>query len=136
MRRRSARDALAREQRLLGPSDPRTMDAMDILAVIKDSEGQYQEEEKLLRELLALQIKRLGQDEPQTIRTLANLAGAVSAEGRWAEAERMYADVLALERRVLGPDHPQTVPRRCTTSATTFRRKDVTQTRCKCTGTV
>jgi non-specific serine/threonine protein kinase/serine/threonine-protein kinase len=102
-------DAVATQQRVLGPRDPDTLRSMSELARVLALAGRFPEAEKLNRETLDIQNRVLGPEHPDTLLTAHGLASDVGAEGHFAEAEKMYREILDKQRRVLGPEHVETL---------------------------
>jgi tetratricopeptide (TPR) repeat protein len=101
--------ALEIRQRLLGPSHPQTLRAMDDRAWNVSRQGHYTEAEKLLREAVAGRRRVLGPEHPDTLNSMSNLAWAVGRQGHYAEAEKLQRETLDLRRRGLAPESPDTL---------------------------
>nr|CRH07729.1 Conserved mambrane protein of unknown function. TPR repeat-containing protein. Highly conserved in MTB of MC-1, AMB-1 and MSR-1 [Candidatus Magnetococcus massalia] len=83
--------------------------AMNTMALVKQSRGDYLEAEKLTRKVLAYEVKSLGETHPNTIATRTNLAGLLRLQSRFAEAEVLYDQALASAKEGLGKKHPTSI---------------------------
>jgi CHAT domain-containing protein/Tfp pilus assembly protein PilF len=102
------REALAVNEKVLGPGHPYTANAHSYLASILNARGRYAEAEPLYRKALAVNEKALGPGHPGTARCCNNLALSLRARGRYTEAEPLLRRALATLEAVQGPEHPAT----------------------------
>ncbi len=99
-------------KRLLGPSHPDTLSALNSLAVAYHAAGRVADAIPLVRQILAARERLLGADHPTTLASRNNLASAYRATGRPAEAIPLFEQNVAACERLLGADHPRTVASR------------------------
>ena len=98
--------ALAIEERSLGPDHPRVAARLNNLAMLLHSTNRRVEAEPLLRRALAIQEKNLGSGHSDTAISLVNLASIARDTGRLSEAEFLIRRALDLQESSLGPHHP------------------------------
>src|SRR5208283_2733468 len=99
------RQALASDEKALGPNHPNVAIRLNNLAVLLYSEGNYAAAEPLYRRALAIDEKALGPDHPDVARDLNNLAALLEAKGDYAGAEPLFRRALPIFEKTLGPDH-------------------------------
>jgi len=99
------RQALASDEKALGPNHPNVAIRLNNLAVLLYSEGNYAAAEPLYRRALAIDEKALGPDHPDVARDLNNLAALLEAKGDYAGAEPLMRRALAIDEKALGPDN-------------------------------
>ena len=99
--------AVAMNLRLLGPDDPRRVEGVHRLGVIRRSEGNYDEAEKHLRE--ALRLSRSGDKKAALSATtiIEELGIMFFKKGDVERAEAQFREALVL-RRKQSPDTPRT----------------------------
>jgi len=100
--------SLATYERVLGPKHPQTTTILNNLAVLFESQGNYEEARPLFERSLAIREEVLGPDHPETAAILNNLAALLQGQGNYEEALPLYERSLAIREKVLGPEHPQT----------------------------
>ncbi|KAI1330264.1 Tetratricopeptide repeat-domain-containing protein [Xylariaceae sp. FL0255] len=61
---------------------------MDNLASVLDSQGKYEEAEKMHRQTLGLGEKVLGREHPDTLTSMNNLALVLRSQGKYDEAQK------------------------------------------------
>jgi serine/threonine protein kinase/Tfp pilus assembly protein PilF len=98
--------ALAWQERELGPEHSDLDANLNNLADIYRNLGQYAKAEALLKRVLAVNERIMGSDHPHVATSLNNLAIVYRAEGRYAEAEALYARCLAIDESMRGPESP------------------------------
>jgi tetratricopeptide (TPR) repeat protein len=79
---------------------------------ILDDQGQYADEERVLRDVLKEREHALGPEAPDTLTTRNLLANALRLQDKFAEAETECRAVIQLRAKVLGPEHPDTLQTR------------------------
>jgi tetratricopeptide (TPR) repeat protein len=99
-------EALAIQEKALGPDDPDVAASLNNLAGVYREEGRYGEAEPLYRHALAIREKLLGRDNPTLASNLNNLAVLFSNEGRFRDAEPLFRRALALKEKASGPEDP------------------------------
>jgi tetratricopeptide (TPR) repeat protein len=103
-----AQENLELTEKALGPDHPQTAIALNNLAELYDSTGDYVKAEPLLQRALKINEKALGPDHPDTATNLFNLAGLYQSTGGYAKAEPLLQRALTIYEKALGPDHAQT----------------------------
>jgi serine/threonine protein kinase len=98
-----------RSKRILGKEHRTTLLSMNLLALIRKSQDDYNEAEQLFREILETSRKTFGQTDMITLLAVGNLAAALKGDGRYEEAEPLYHEAIKFRRQVLGEDHPYTI---------------------------
>ena len=106
-------EALADQERVLGPDHPATLATRSrharVLGFLRRPEAEH-----VHREVLADQERVLGPDHPATLTTRHWLGRLLMRLGRYKEAESTYRQVLDGRRRRLGDRHPDTLVTRHT----------------------
>ncbi|KAF9887417.1 hypothetical protein FE257_010272 [Aspergillus nanangensis] len=74
-----------------------------------DSDGRYNEAEKLLVQVIETWKQVLGPEHPFTLTAMSNLASIYQNQGQWKEAEELGMQVIETTKQVLGPEHPDTL---------------------------
>jgi tetratricopeptide (TPR) repeat protein len=92
-----------------GKTDQDTLESINNLALIYQSQGRYGEAEPLYKRCLQLSEEVLGPKHPHTLTSINNLALLYQSQGRYGEAEPLYKHCLQLSEEVLGPKHPYTL---------------------------
>jgi eukaryotic-like serine/threonine-protein kinase len=101
--------ALAIQQRVLGPRNPDTLRSACLLAKVVTLQGHAADVEKLQRETLRIQRQVLGPENPDTLQSMIILADILDWQSNFSEAERLEREALDIRRRTLGPEHPETL---------------------------
>ncbi|MGL4636484.1 MAG: tetratricopeptide repeat protein [Beijerinckiaceae bacterium] len=107
--------AIDKQQKLVGltetafgPDSIETSDALDSLATLLQTQGNYSTAKPLFERALAIAERTLGQDHPSTGTSLNNLASLLQDHGDHEGAKPLYVRALALAEKTLGPEHPTT----------------------------
>ncbi|KAF7508514.1 hypothetical protein GJ744_009227 [Endocarpon pusillum] len=95
--------------RILGDKNHKTLECVDLLALVLQSQGKYQEAEDVTMRTLATREKALGREHPDTLASLNNLASVLLDQGKCQESEEVIMRTLATREKVLGPEHPDTL---------------------------
>jgi primosomal replication protein N len=95
----------------LSKEHPSTLDSMNNLANVLDSQGKYEEAEAMHQQTLQLKEKVLGKEHPSTPESINNLALVLNHQGKYKEAEVMHRQTLQMIEKVLSKEHPSTVAR-------------------------
>jgi tetratricopeptide (TPR) repeat protein len=103
------REWYERSQRVLGPTDQRTLIAESDLGVALMDNHEIDEAEKLLRDVLTERQELLGEDHPDTIRSMNNLVAVLNGRADLTEAAEMATRLVERATHVLGADHPSTL---------------------------
>jgi tetratricopeptide (TPR) repeat protein len=96
-------------ERTLGPNDPATLAALQILALIYRDLGKVPESIALCERIRDAQIGKLGPDHLDTLITLHQLALTYKDLGRLREAIALFERVRDAQIAQLAPDHPHTL---------------------------
>ena len=104
-----AQASLETRKRLLGDSNPATLESMNLLGAVLEREGKYTEAEKLVREALEREQRLLRPEDPRTMDAMDILAVIEDSEGRYADEEKLLRALLAIQSKKLGRDDPQTI---------------------------
>ena len=100
------RQALATDEKALGPDHPYVASDLEGLAWLLQAKGDYAGAEPLMRRGLAIAEKAVGPDHPGVATSLNNLAGVLFFKGDYAGAEPLFRRALAIDEKALGPDDP------------------------------
>ncbi len=102
-----AQHALTSRLSLLGPDDPKTLEARSQLGDIVDLEGHYADAERILRQALDGERRVLGTQNPLTVETMDHLAVVVGQQGRYDEQEKLDREAIKTGAQALGPESEQ-----------------------------
>jgi CHAT domain-containing protein/Tfp pilus assembly protein PilF len=103
-----AQELLELCEKAVGPDHPGTAQALNDLALLYNTKGDYAKAEPLYQRALKIHEKALGRDHPDTAWTLNNLAWLYVSMGDYAKAELFYRRALKIKEKALGRDHPDT----------------------------
>jgi tetratricopeptide (TPR) repeat protein len=95
--------------RARGPTDLKTLDATNSLAMVLQTRGKSEQAEGLLKNVVEELQKQMTVDHPSTLLAMHNLAHVYYALGKKIDAERLFNEVLGRQRRLLGDRHPHTL---------------------------
>lgn len=98
-----ARDALELARKI--PGSLQEIRALEFLALIASSRGNYPAAEAHYRQALALRQQRFGDRHPVNIITLNNLGMVLRRREAFAEAARTYEELLEIQRESYGDDY-------------------------------
>ena len=101
---KKAREALALARSNLGAKHPDVAVSLANLAVILESEHQYDKLEPLLKEALEINEKALGPKDLEVAKSLTNLAGLYGYQENFAKAEPLYRRALEIREAALQPN--------------------------------
>ncbi|KAL4772555.1 hypothetical protein BDW60DRAFT_207169 [Aspergillus nidulans var. acristatus] len=85
------------------------VDYIEKVGTCLDSDGRYNEAEKLQAQVIETRKKVLGLEHSSTLTSMHNLASTYRNQGRWREAEELQEQVIKTWKQVLGPKHPFTL---------------------------
>ena len=124
------REVYAREKKLRGPTEKRTLLCGNNLVHTLVLSGQYAEAKTLSRKLMSQCRRALGSNHEFTMSCRANFAEALYSDARASRADILQAvtlieDVVRYNRRVLGKHHPDTVETLTDLERARMRREDV-----------
>ncbi|HEV2842944.1 MAG TPA: tetratricopeptide repeat protein [Chthoniobacterales bacterium] len=103
-----AQKSLELSEKALGPDHPDTVRALNNLAGLHYSLGDYAQAEPLYQRALKIREKALGPDHPDTAQALNNVAVVYDSLGDYAKAEPLHQRALKIREKALGLDHPDT----------------------------
>ena len=75
-----------KKKKTFGRRHPFTLRSMNNLALMLESQGKYEEAERINRQALALWETVLGKDYPDTLTSMNNLALVLKRQGKYDEA--------------------------------------------------
>ncbi|KAF2264951.1 kinesin light chain 3 [Lojkania enalia] len=78
-------------------------------AMTLQSDGRYDESEKLFVQVMETFKTKLGAEHTDTLSSMGNLASTYRNQGRWKEAEELEVQVMRSCKMKLGADHPKTL---------------------------
>jgi len=81
---------------------------LDDQADVCNSQGKYEEAQRLYEQTRDIRNKVLGPKHPDTARSLNGLADVYNGQGKYVEAEQQYKETLVICEKALGPKHPDT----------------------------
>ena len=93
----------------LGPDDPQTLAAGNVLGFALWEMGRYGDARQVSEDTLARRRRVLGEDHPDTLGSANGLAVDLHDLGETQAARELDEDTLARRRRLLGEDHPSTL---------------------------
>ena len=106
------RDTIARETKLWGAEDTKTMDTRNGFAIMYLESHRYVEGAKILQEMLPVSEKMYGPEHSMTINIVSNLGGALRQQAtpeKIAESGPYYKRALDGTRKKYGDNHPNTI---------------------------
>ena len=98
--------ALVIEERVHGPDDPRTAQAVHGMGVVTMAQGHPTRAAEWLERALAINERALGPNHPLVARELHSLGSVLVADGRLELAVADLRRALAIREIALGTDHP------------------------------
>jgi tetratricopeptide (TPR) repeat protein len=104
-------EALAVRREMLPFQHPDIVDALNNLASLHKSEGEYYRALPLFEEALAIRRATLPHEHPDIIASLQKLVRLHEMKGEYDRALPLYEEVLAI-RRAMGIEQPDSAPPR------------------------
>jgi tetratricopeptide (TPR) repeat protein/predicted Ser/Thr protein kinase len=101
--------ALATRRRVLGEAHPQTLNSINQMGVLLDSQGKLDEAEPYYREALEKERRVLGEEHPVTLTSINNMGFLMQAQGKLSEAEPYFREALEKRRRLSGEEHPEII---------------------------
>lgn len=98
--------ALSAAEKAFGPDHPNVATSLNSLALLYDTQGQYERAEPHFMRALEIRERTLGPEHPTVATSLYNLAALYSTQGKYVQAEPLYKRSLAITEKILGKDHP------------------------------
>ncbi len=100
------REALAIQEKRLGPGDPEVAMTLNSLGIYYGYGGELEKAEPIFQRALKIRQAALGPGHPDVAMTLNNLALVRTQQKRYGEADELFRRALAIRERALPPDHP------------------------------
>lgn len=100
------REALAIQEKRLGPDDPEVAMTLNNLGIYYGYGGELDKAETIFQRALRIREAALGPGHPDVAMTINNLALVRTQQKRYAEADALFRRALAIRERALPPDHP------------------------------
>jgi non-specific serine/threonine protein kinase/serine/threonine-protein kinase len=100
---------LATQRRVLGESDPNTLESMYGLAIANSRLAHHAAAETLLKEVIARHRAQSATPGAGVFAAITSLAEDYMDQARYAEAEALLKPALAQIEQMFGPDHPGTL---------------------------
>ncbi len=104
-----AADLLERRRRVLGPDNPQTLGAIDLLGGMIMTQGREREALPYLREAVDGRARILGDQHISTLLTMGNLGAVLIRLGELDEAEELTQRSLAAHTEKFGREHNKTL---------------------------
>ena len=101
--------ALDGYEKTLGNDHPNTLNTVNHIAGVYDSQGEYPKALQWYQRALDGYEKTLGNDHPDTLNTIYNMAGVYDSQGVYSRALVWYQRALYGREKVLGGEHPDTL---------------------------
>jgi tetratricopeptide (TPR) repeat protein len=101
-----ARSSFALFRQLLGPDNPSSLGAANILGLLYAAAGLHDAAEPLYVMCYESNSRLYGCEHPETLTSLNNLAVFYKERGNIAAAEPLFTRCLEMQQVVLGPTHP------------------------------
>jgi serine/threonine-protein kinase len=98
--------ALAIQERLLGPEHPDVAETLMDLGFLYPYVARLDDSEAAYRRALAIRRANLG-DDPRVAESLVSLASVRRRQGYWDDAERYFREALELQKRIYGSEHEE-----------------------------
>jgi len=95
--------------RVLGETDPLTVEIMNNLAALYQRESKFPQAEQLYRRVIEIERRVLGVDHPNTLESMNGLAVLYVREGKYADAEAEFRLTLEGGLRIRGEEHRETL---------------------------
>jgi tetratricopeptide (TPR) repeat protein len=103
------RDALDKRRRVLGGDHRDTLDSLNNLAVVLQTENKLKEAEACYREAVDKFRRTVGSEHKYTLDAVGNLGSLLQREHRANDAEPYVREAYETRRRTLGEEHPATL---------------------------
>ena len=94
--------ALSLRRQVLGDEDVATLESMDVMADLRNKQGNRAEASSLHGETLEIRRRVLGDENKYTLGSMVNLAKSLRMSGKFSEATALLREVMATAGRVLG----------------------------------
>ena len=93
---------------MLGEEHPDVATSLNNLAMLYQSQGQYDKASPLYQQSLPILMKVLGEEHPDVAQSLNNLAESYRSQGQYDKALPLSQQSLAIIEKMLGKEHPNT----------------------------
>ncbi|CAN9424569.1 unnamed protein product [Alternaria alternata] len=100
-----AAKAVAAREEVLGRGNQLTLNSVELLAIVLQAQGKYEEAETLHRRVVEWRRRELGEGHPNTLTSMNNLAQVLLDQGRYNEAETLHRRALEGREKALGRNH-------------------------------
>jgi non-specific serine/threonine protein kinase/serine/threonine-protein kinase len=100
-----ARRAVEDGQRVVPQGNPALLSAMRVLAIMEESQGNYEAAVKLFRQVYEARRKSLGPEADDTLKAQLELGQELSQAGHYAEASTMLRELLSVLDRTRRPEN-------------------------------
>jgi len=97
------------QQELLGDDHLDTLDTVNNMANVFESQGEYSKALEWYQKALDGCEKTLGKDHPSTLDTVNNMANVFDSQGEYSKALELYQKALDGREKTLGKDHLSTL---------------------------
>jgi CHAT domain-containing protein/Tfp pilus assembly protein PilF len=111
------RQALAMDQKRVGPVHLDVAASLNNLAYVLYREGEYAQAEQLYRQALAMNQKLLGVEHLAVATNLNNLGEVLLNEGKDEQAAGLLGQSLKIRKKLLGAEHPDVAQSLCNLAA-------------------
>lgn len=101
--------ALELRQVVFGPDDPRTIEAVSDLGLLRLTQADYIQAKSLLETALERRTRVLGREHPETIASLQNLGKLSFQSGEFAKARATWEEAYGSSLKTNGENHPISV---------------------------
>ena len=98
--------AAVKEAEGFGPQDELLAASLQVLGLVYQDQGKYDEAELLNKRALAISEKAWGPEHSTVAAALNDLALLYNTQGKYAEAEPLHRRALAIYEKTEGPEHP------------------------------
>lgn len=103
------RAALDEYERSLRSDEPDALVCVELLGLVLQYQGKYEEAELVGRRSLLGNKKKLGEEHPHTLTSMSNLAGVLRYQGKYNEAEQVNRKALEGYKKKLGDEDIHTL---------------------------
>jgi len=99
-------ETLVLREHLLDKDDPDVAESLNNLALLYQTQRNYDEAKPLYEQALMIWEKVYGNEHPQVATVLNNLAGLHKIQGKYEEAKPLYEWALAIDEKIYSQEHP------------------------------
>ena len=113
------------QRTLLGVEHPKTLIAMNDLALTLLAQGDLEGARKIYEQVLEISRRVLGAEHPEMLTSMNNLASTLHYQGDIKGARKIHEQVLEIRQRVLGAEHSNTVTSMGCLATTLYDQGDI-----------